>query len=143
MVHLKQKYNSNQLVVNTKSNFKSHLVKCQTMIDNIQFDEIVLRGMGKATSRAINLALQLNSNNHNTFELKPKTYSVKIMEDKVNQHIRGSNRDNFNPDSIDLEKAKKVTHIPAVEITVRKSKTELDKTKSAKKQSKYNRNQKR
>lgn len=93
--------------------------------------------MGKATTRAINLALQLNSNNYNTFELKPKTYSVKIMEDKINQHIKGSNRDNFNPDSIDLKKAKKVTHIPAIEIVVRKNKIELDKTRTAKKQSKY------
>lgn len=111
------------------------------MIDNIQFDEIVLRGMGKATSRAINLALQLNSNNYNTFELKPKTYSVKVMEDKINQYIRGTNRDNFNPEDIDLDSAKKVTHIPAIEIIVRKNKIELDKTRSTKKQSKYHEKQ--
>lgn len=86
---LKRGYRSNDVIVNTKSSFKSHLVRCQALIDNIHFDEIVLKSMGKATVRAANLAIQLNLNNYNSFELKPFLMTAEIHEDKQRKHYQG------------------------------------------------------
>jgi len=128
---LERKYKSNVIIVNTKSNFKSHLVKCQTIMDDVGFEELVLKAMGKATTRASNLALQLNSNNHNTFEISPSTYSVERREFKHRKVIRGAQKDKFDPDDVEVDK-KKVVYIPAIQIIVRKNELELEKTRSAK-----------
>lgn len=132
----KKNSNSNEVVVNNKTNFKCHLVKCQDIMDNIHFDQVVIKAMGKATTRAINLALQLNLNNYNTFELSTRTYSVDILEDKVKRKIIGAEKDVFDPDEVDVKLSKKITHVPAIEIIVRKSKLELDKLNHARKQAK-------
>lgn len=128
---IKRKFRSNEIIVNTRSNFKSHLVKCQEIVDNNEFETLVIKGMGKATFRAINLALELNSNNHNTFEIKPKTYSVDVLEDRDKKPIRGADRDGYDPDGFDKTR-KKLTHVPAIEITVSKSRIEFEKLREAK-----------
>lgn len=124
MNNLKRKQNSNEVIVNNKSNFKSHLVKSQTILDNIHFDELVLRAMGKAIQRARNLASQLNVNNYNTFDVSEKSYTVDIVEDKPRKTLKGANRDSFDPDAIDVTN-RRVTQVPIIEIIVRKSKAEI------------------
>lgn len=131
-----KKYGSNEIVVNNKSNFKSHLVKCQAIMDNVNFEQCVIKAMGRATTRAINLALELNSNNYETFKLIPQTYTVQISEQKgKNKTPRGANRDAFDPDQVDIS-AKTLTHVPAIKIVVRKNELELIKICKAKKQGK-------
>lgn len=129
MYCLKRKYNSNEVIVNNKSNFKSQLVRCQSVMDNIKYEELVIRGLGRATCRAINLALQLNLNNFNTFEIVPKTYSIEHNEDRVKKAIRGADKDGFDPDEVNIEVDKRATIIPAIEVVVRKNKLELGKVK--------------
>lgn len=136
MNDIKRKYRSNEVVVNNKSNFKCHLVRCQTIMDNNDYNELVIKGMGKATSKAINLALQLNLNNFETFDIKPRTYSVDILEDRncYKKPIQGADRDGFDPDELDPAMTKKMIHIPAIEIKLSKSKFESDRIRNAKKQ---------
>lgn len=130
-----KKYGSNEIVVNNKSNFKSHLVKCQAIMDNVNFEQCTIKAMGRATTRAINLALQLNTNNHGTFKLLPQTYSVEILEDKTrkNKIPKGADRDLFDPDLVDIS-TKTISYVPALKIAVRKSDIELNKICKAKKQ---------
>ena len=134
MSTLKPKYNSNQIIVNNKSNFKCHLVKGQAILDNIHFDELVIVAMGKATTRALNLAVQLNKNNFNSFELKPRTYSVDIWEDKSIKQVKCANKDGFDPDSINISEVTP-TQVPAIEIIVRKSQLEINKMRQSRNQS--------
>lgn len=101
-------------------------------MDNIYFDELIIKAMGKATSRALDLAMQLNSNNFNTFDLEPKQYSVQLIENKLTKPVRGANKDGFDPDSIDIADDKlRFIEMPALEIRVRKNKIEIDKVKQA------------
>lgn len=130
----RRKHNSNEVIVNTKSNFKSHLVRCQSILDNTTFDEVVIKAMGKATTRAANLAVHLNANNFNTFHLESKTYTVDVIEDRslAGKPIKGANKDGFNPDAIDTTIEKK-THIPAIVIRVRKNELEIKSMATARK----------
>lgn len=132
MSSLKRKLNSNEVVVNRKSNFKSHLIKCQNILDSTNFNEVVIKAMGKATPRAANLAVQLNANNHNTFQLQVKTYNVEIIEDqsRLGKPILGGDKDGFDPDSIDIS-VEKITDIPGLEIRVRKNELEIKAMEAA------------
>lgn len=125
---IKRGYRSNDVVVNNKSSFKSHLVRCQNLIDNIYFNEIVIKGMGKATVRAANLAMQLNLNNYNCFEIITNTMYTEVYDEKHKKPLKGGDKDGFNPDAIDL-KSVKPTKIPVIEIVVRKNKLEIEKTR--------------
>lgn len=133
MYGIRRKFSSNEIVVNNKSNFKSQLVKCQNIMNNINYDELVIKAMGRATSRAINLALQLNETNYNTFEISPRTYSIEHNEDKVKQPVRGADKDSFDPDDIDINMDKQTIYIPAIELVVRKSKLEIEKVRQVQK----------
>jgi DNA-binding protein len=131
-VKLHRKLNSNEVIINNKSSYKCHLVRCQTILDNIHYDKVVLKAMGKATNRAASLAIQLNANNYNTFEIKPKTYSVELIEDNSKRPLRGADKDGFDPDAVDISK-KKLKYVPAIEINVCKSKWEIEKIKRLRK----------
>lgn len=102
-------------------------------MNNINYDELVIKAMGRATSRAINLALQLNETNYNTFEISPRTYSIEHNEDKVKQPVRGADKDSFDPDDIDINMDKQTIYIPAIELVVRKSKLEIEKVRQVQK----------
>lgn len=128
---LKRKLNSNEVIVNNRSSYKSHLVRCQSLLDNINYDKVVLKAMGKATNRAFSLAIQLNANNYNTFSLKPKTYTVELMEDKSRKAIRGADKDSFDPEAVDPG-ARNLRMVPALEISVCKSQLEIEKLNQAK-----------
>lgn len=128
-----KKYKSNEIFVNRKSNFKSQLVKCQKIMDDIKFDQLVIHGLGKAIDRSINLAQELNSNNFNTFEVKRKDVIVNIKEDKRKKIIHKMDYDEFDPDDMEVANKKVVSEVPAVEIIVRKNKLELDKLKEMRK----------
>lgn len=128
---LKRKRNSNEVVVNNRSSYKCHLVKCQALLDNINYDKVVLKAMGKATVRASSLAIQLNANNFNTFRLEPRTYSVELTEDKSKKPILGADKDSFDPDVVDTS-SRKLRFIPAIEISVRKSEMEIQKLRQIK-----------
>lgn len=131
---LRRKYNSNIVIVNNKSNFKSHLVKCQTIMDNIHNDELLIKAIGKATDRASNLATQLNANNFNTFELETRSHKVRLLGNKMTIPIKGANKDGFNPDEIDIADDKlKIIEIPSIEIKVRKHKIEIERMLQARK----------
>lgn len=132
MNKIRRKYKSNEVVVNNKSNFKSHLVKCQNIMDDISFDQLVLKAMGKAIDRSWNIANQLNENNFNTFDITRKDYMIELVEDKRKKTIEKFEYDQFDPDD-DKEVEKKTTRVPATEITIRKSKLELEKIKQLKK----------
>lgn len=93
-------------------------------MDDTYFESVVIKGMGKATSRAVNLAIQLNKNNHDTFSFKIRTYTVEILHDKPKIPLLGTNKDSFNPDEVDLTK-QHFRRIPALEITVNKHPLEL------------------
>lgn len=120
---------SKDVIVNNKSNFKSHLVKCQLLMNDLNVAQIKISAIGKATFRAVNLALQLNKNNHDAFQIQASTHSVHLIEDKTKQHVIGADKDLFDPDNIDLNTAKKDTHLPAINIIVRKSERELQLVK--------------
>lgn len=132
---LKRRHRNNEIIVNTKSKFTCHLMRCQAIMDNIHTEELVLKGIGKATTRALNLALQLNSNNFNTFAIIPETKCVEFLQDKQKQPIKGHKRDEYDPDKID-QGGKRIVRIPAIEITVRKNQLELDKMSLLKRQAK-------
>ena len=128
MSTLKRTFNSNQVIVNNKSNFKSHLVKCQAILDDTRYDQLLLKALGKATTRATYLANQLNLNNFNTFIIEQRNYEVEIIEDKAKRPLCGANKDSFDPEAIDIsEQEKKVNRVPGIEIIVRKSPHEIDK----------------
>lgn len=126
-----RKYKSNLVIVNKKSNFKSHLTRCQLIIDNVDFDEVVLRAIGKATHRAEHLAEQLNQNNYRTFEIEKSPFLVDLIDDKSKRPIQGAEQDLFSPDTPNVE-IKKITKVPGVEIRVKKSKLELARSKGLK-----------
>uniref|UniRef100_A0A6G1SBT5 Ribonuclease P protein subunit p20 n=1 Tax=Aceria tosichella TaxID=561515 RepID=A0A6G1SBT5_9ACAR len=128
---LQRKLNSNEIVINTKSSYKSHLVRCQALLDNINYDKVIIKAMGRATNRAANLAIQLNANNFNTFDLKPETYSVELIEDKSRKPLKGADKDGFDPDAIDVS-TKKLRYVPAIEISVCKSQLEIEKIRQVK-----------
>ena len=132
MATIKRKQNSNEVIVNNKSNFKSHLVKCQKILDSIEFEKVVIKGLGRATSRAFNLAVQLNSNNFNTLNLKPKTYTVEIVENRAEKSLKGSDKDGFDPEAVNTT-TELITNVPCLEIHVCKSQIEIDKTRLARK----------
>lgn len=129
----KEKYNSNVVVVNSKSSFKSHLVKCQTIMDNINFDHLVLKGLGRATSRTINLANQLNSNNFNTFEIVTRKYSIDLNDEP--KKLTKLNDMNVIGDEFDPEEntVRTLNRVPAIEIIVRKNKLEISHFKKQQK----------
>lgn len=126
MAHVKQKFKSNEIVVNNKSSFKSLLVRCQSIMDDTYMESVVIKALGKATPRAVNLALQLNKNNFNTFSFSIKTYTVEVFEDKQDKHIIGSNKDAFDPDQVDLTKQRQ-RRLPGLEISVIKNRLEINK----------------
>lgn len=116
---------SNEVTVNLKSSFKSQLIKCQSIMDTSKFESVVLKGMGKATNRAVNLALELNSNNFNSFSVTPITYSVPIKE--FPPIPIGQDKDTFDPEEHNNHNNYNIKHIPAIRIEVRKSDLELSK----------------
>lgn len=117
-------WNSNEIIVNLKSNFKSQLAKCQSIIDETRNNSVVLKGMGRATSRAVNLAIQLNANNFNSFKITPSTYTVKI--DNRLPPILGVKKDLFNPDEMQSVKCS-LKYISAIQVVVQKSDLEIEK----------------
>lgn len=123
---LKRKYQSNEIIVNNKSSFKSHLVRCQKIIDNMHYDQLVIKSVGNATTRALNLAMQLNANNFDTFELQPREFHCSMS--RKERAIRGADKDGFDPDSADRLK---LVQLPALDIVVRKSKMEIDSLRKA------------
>lgn len=125
MAYVKQRYKSNEIIVNNKSNFKSLLVRCQSIMDDTYMESVVIRAMGKATPRAVNLALQLNKNNFNSFLLKTKTYTVEVLDDRKNSHLFGANKDAYDPDQVDLTKQRN-RRVPAIEISVKKNPLEVN-----------------
>jgi ribonuclease P/MRP protein subunit RPP20 len=69
----------NDIYVNMKTNFSIQLKKCEHIIDCGQYEELFIHGLGKAVNRAINMALQLQSNNG--LEISCNTSSVDMIDD--------------------------------------------------------------
>lgn len=130
-MNMRKKYRSNEVIVNNKSNFKSHLVKCQNIMDDLKFDQLSLKAIGKATKRASNLAVQLNRNNFDTFSISTRHYTIEILDDDK-RHLERVDYDQYDPDDEqDVERNRR--EIPAVEITVKKNKLESDRIRQLKK----------
>lgn len=99
-------------------------------MNNLKFDQCIIRAMGAATPRAVNLALQLNKNNFETFDINVKTYTVEVLDDDDKRPIEGIDRDQFHPANT---REKYLSDVAAIEITVTKNKLELEKLKKLKK----------
>lgn len=128
----KMRFKSNQVIVNTKSSFKCHLARCQSIIDDTNHSELVLKGVGRAIPRAVNLAIQLNANNCNTFEVEPNTFTANMLDDVSGRPIVGATKDTYLPDDATDKPIKKISRVPGISIRVRKSKLELEKVKKVK-----------
>ncbi|XP_043240635.1 ribonuclease P protein subunit p20-like isoform X1 [Amphibalanus amphitrite] len=72
----------NDVYVNKKSNFKAQLVCCERLFEK-GYTEIFIHGMGAASPRAINLALQLNINHRNTLSVATNTSTQRVVDDLV------------------------------------------------------------
>lgn len=136
MIIPKKRYKSNEIFVNLQSNFKSQLVRCQKIMNNIEFDEVVIRGLGKAMGRSERLAQQLNENNYRTFDISKEKYTLEIEEDLKRKAIKPMDYDMYDPDD-EANFIKKNSSLPALKIVVRKNKLELDKLKQLRKSDIY------
>ena len=124
---LKRRYKSNDIIVNNTSNFKSFLVRCQAILDDLHYNELTIKAMGKATSRALDLAIKLNENNFNTFSIKSRPFIVTTL---LKDPVVGANKDRFDPDNDDNFQP---IQQPAIEIVVRKNQIEIDMLNNARK----------
>ena len=76
------KKRSRSIYINNQSCFKSQLQRVQKAIDS-GYNVIYLHSVGSSTTRAIQIALQANEDNHDSFDLWPYTGSVKVSDDLV------------------------------------------------------------
>ena len=64
------------------TSFQAQLVRCERLFEK-GYNEIFIHGLGAASPRAINLALQLNINHHNTLSQAVNTSSQRVVDDLV------------------------------------------------------------
>ena len=57
-------------------------MRCERLLEK-GYNEIFIHGLGAASPRAINLALQLNINHHNTLSQAVHTSSQRVVDDLV------------------------------------------------------------
>lgn len=135
-MELEGKRNPTDVIVNNKSNFKCQLTRCQRLIDDN--DEIVIRGLGRATSRAVNLALELNLNNYDTFNLDVMTSCVERQKKSHHSpkrkaaHALGIEKDKFDPDEEPIKDANDETIILISAISITVTKHPLERKKATK-----------
>lgn len=70
----------NDIYVNTSTNFKAQLARCRKLIDSGQ-QEIFVHAMGAAVSRAINMALQIETQFQGLVELDVRTSTEELVDD--------------------------------------------------------------
>ncbi|CAN8022880.1 hypothetical protein HPB47_025867 [Ixodes persulcatus] len=66
--------------VNTSTNFKAQLERCRKLLDSGK-TEVFVHAMGAAVSRAINLALQIQTHFQGLVELDVRTSTVDVVDD--------------------------------------------------------------
>ncbi|XP_037093410.1 ribonuclease P protein subunit p20-like [Pollicipes pollicipes] len=72
----------NDVYVNKKTNFKAQLVRCERLFEK-GYNELFIHGLGAASPRAINLALQLNVNHRDTLSLAVNTSTQRVVDDLI------------------------------------------------------------
>uniref|UniRef100_A0A224Z7V7 Ribonuclease P protein subunit p20 n=1 Tax=Rhipicephalus zambeziensis TaxID=60191 RepID=A0A224Z7V7_9ACAR len=70
----------NDVYVNMSTNFKGQLERCRKLIDSGK-TEVFVHAMGAAVGRAINLALQVESNYQGLLEMDVRTSTVGVVDD--------------------------------------------------------------
>ncbi|KAI0237899.1 Ribonuclease P protein subunit p20, partial [Lamellibrachia satsuma] len=70
----------NDVYVTRRTDFKAQLVRCQTMLDS-DCHAIYIHGLGAATNRAVNLALQLKDRSLGTIDVAINTSTVELVDD--------------------------------------------------------------
>ena len=68
------------IYITNKTAFKAQIERCQSLLDKGE-PEIYLHSLGAAIPRALNLALQIQKNNCNTFGLDTATSTVELTDD--------------------------------------------------------------
>ena len=78
--------NSNQSIyINNKSSFKAQLSKVQKAVDS-GFNEIYIHATGGSITRAAQIALQVNEDNYDCFDIRPFTDTVTVSDDMEALH---------------------------------------------------------
>ncbi|XP_034951019.1 ribonuclease P protein subunit p20 [Chelonus insularis] len=72
----------NDVYVSNQSSFTAQLKKCEKLLDSGE-SEIFIHGLGAAISKACTLALQLQSNHHQTVDLDIETSTVGLTDDII------------------------------------------------------------
>jgi len=86
----------NDVYVNNKTNFKAQLVRCERLFES-GYSELFVHGLGAATPRALNLALQLNINHRGTLALATHTSTVRTVDDLVPHEPAREHRTQVRP----------------------------------------------
>ena len=70
----------NDVYVTRRTDFKAQLARCQKMLDS-DCHVIYIHGLGAATNRAVNLALQLKERSLGTIDVAVNTSTVELVDD--------------------------------------------------------------
>ena len=70
----------NDVYVTRRTDIKAQLARCQKMLDS-DCHVIYIHGLGAATNRAVNLALQLKACSLGTIDLAVNTSTVELVDD--------------------------------------------------------------
>lgn len=69
----------NDVYVSRKTDFNRQLDKCKTILES--GSEVFIHGLGAATNRAVNLALQLKEKGQGSLEVATHTSTVELIDD--------------------------------------------------------------
>ena len=92
------KKSSCSIYINTKSSFSSQLSKAQKAVDSGN-STIFLHATGGSITRAVQIALQINEDNFEAFDLWPYTSTTTVADDLMAVHddANSETRERINP----------------------------------------------
>uniref|UniRef100_A0A0A9YLK9 Ribonuclease P protein subunit p20 n=1 Tax=Lygus hesperus TaxID=30085 RepID=A0A0A9YLK9_LYGHE len=71
----------NEIYITNKSDFKGQLARVIKLLESTEEDEIILRGLGSAVLRTVNLALQTQEKLGPQYVTEVFTYTVHLVDD--------------------------------------------------------------
>ncbi|BES95489.1 processing of precursor 7 [Nesidiocoris tenuis] len=85
----------NEFFITNKSDFKGQLARVFKLLENNEEEEIILRGLGTAVLRTVNLSLQLQEKLGPQYATEVFTYTVHLVDDiegvpDVNEQTRSN-----------------------------------------------------
>ncbi|CAM1331551.1 POP7 (predicted) [Pycnogonum litorale] len=78
----------NHIYINSKTNFSAQLKRCQKLLDEGE-EEVFLHGLGKAVTRAVNIALQIKSVGAGSVDVTVNTSTVDLIDDVIPESNNG------------------------------------------------------